>query len=345
MQDEFEPLPSKLPRLATHTHLTRVPVLRELASIRDILYRKFQKDMPIKTSKEGCCEMCHIKNLFSICDECTERRQSIFAMSGCQFSGMLYWSRGDMTIQQFCIRSHQKLLTLSGHSDIVNCLCTVEGACISGGEDTCIIVWNEVDGGQLCVRHHEAGVRCFATSKHGQLAFLISGGADSRICVWNIGDLNNVELLNVLFDVMPINSVAVKLDCTEGEFDIYSACGSNSDCNEVRCWRGSTSTPQDDFALRVFQAHSSYVLCLALSPLTFPGDDGGLYEAGVHWYLYSSSSDRTLKIWDCSEQHQLVASRGVELVISCMAVYKNILYTGNQSNSYIHRKNYTLCVY
>jgi WD40 repeat protein len=184
-------------------------------------------------------------------------------------------------------------------------------------------------------------VRCLALLVREGGGLLFSGGADSEVRIWDLRDRGNLVLLNTLYDVMPVNSVAVaaRPGSSRGagvcggssewpELEVYTACGSNSDCSEIRCWRGQG--PCDDFRLIVLPGHRDYVLCL-LSEAA-----GGEGVSGAGALLYSSAADRTLLVWD--DQHRLVAGREVRMAVSCMLVYNDILYTGSLDNTLIHCK-------
>lgn len=313
----------KLMRLPTHTPATRVPVLRDLASLRGILHQKFKFSFPIRTSVSETQRIICMKKLLKLED--SGLYTHCLASSP---SGVLYSGGDEAVVRQWCSRTGSLLKTLVGHSSAVNCLLGLDGGCVSGSEDAQLMVWREGDGGVECVRRHGAGVRCLALVQPHNL--LLSGGADGEIRLWDISDRRALVLLNTLYDVMPVNSMAAVVTVTKGieeqkKIDVYSACGSSSDCSEIRCWRGVLDEAVvdgdgEEFSLRVLPVHRHCVLCLQRDP-----------ESG---FLVSSSADFSLRVWD----HQLraVAARDVGMAVGCMVVYKDILYTASPDNSSVH---------
>lgn len=287
---------------------------------------KFGKSFPIMTSLSESCDMIIVNKLLVWED----KGNCIIHCMGSSSSGVLYTGGDDNVIKQWCCRTGDLLQTLDKHSGTVNCLCGLDGGCVSGSEDSQIIVWGEADGSIDCVRRHEAGVRCFAYQEQHQL--FLSGGADGEIRLWDISNRRSLLLLATLYDVMPINSmdVVVKAGTIDQpwQVEVFSGCGSNSDCFEIRCWKGylspgiETDDECDDFSLRVLPGHSHCVLCVVRDPAT--------------GYLMSSSADRWVRVWDSKLVPLAECDMGMQ--VTCMVVYKDILYTGSSENSLIHCK-------
>lgn len=313
LADEFEPLPSGLPRLPSHSYLSRIPVLRELSSIRGILFERFQKKLPMAYMSPHQLQHCNAKNLYRV----VGHTQSIFCLSS--FSDCKLVSGGlDKTVRMWCTRNNEEMRSFRGHTNTVNCLCTLENVFASGGEDGQLIVWNVEAGLALCTRRHRSGVRCL----HATQRLLFSGGADSNINIWDCSNKANLVLVRTLKETMPISSLAIVPDCTCMSTLVFSAGGCYSDCYDIRCWEGNVigTSRFNYFKVSRLIGHTSFVHCLIVDERNNK--------------LYSSSADNTIRVWNFNLKQEKCIEVGYP--ICYMIFYQDFLYSAGLNNTFIN---------
>ena len=163
---------------------------------------------------------------------------------------------------------------------------------VSGSADNTVRLWNlegEQQGEQWRpnvhdpdkpntakpIGQHQSAVNSVAFSPEPDCNFIISGGADNTLGLWNIENKYHPQQIGEFFQghENQLNSVAFSPDCK------YIVSGGND--NAVRLWHWNK---EGKFIYRSFKGHRDFVTSVAFSP------DGN--------FIVSGSSDNKVILWN-----------------------------------------------
>lgn len=101
----------------------------------------------------------------------------------------------DKTIILWDINTGSKLISLVGHTEVINSIKMIDDRCVSASSDSKLIIWdlkitkNEKSKKKILVDHfdfqllsgHNSDVYCLDVNKD----YIASGGADSLVIIWS----------------------------------------------------------------------------------------------------------------------------------------------------------------
>lgn len=162
------------------------------------------------------------------------------------------------------------LKILKGHTDSVMCLQFQDNLLVTGSYDGTIKLWDIESGEEKkTLRGHLSGVRCLQLDQNK----LLSGSFDKTIKVWNLETGQCLKTLSGPSDTI----LSVHL---EGS---WLGCGSMD--NSIRVWNSALGA---QFAVR---GHSDFVNSVRVDAASRT--------------LFSASDDRTVRLWDLTNQRCL----------------------------------------
>ncbi len=180
--------------------------------------------------------------------------------------------------------------TLSGHKEAVLALDYLENhqgrkLLASGSKDTTVRLWDLTESGKaLCLAMgtgHVSAVTAIAFCRKRDSNFLISGGADKLLRVWdmsNIGDSKGPITLPAI-SAIPAHEKDINAVCVAPN-DQFVASGSQD--KTIKVWKLPDLTP-----VHVFRGHKRGIWSVAFSP--------------VDQALVSASGDKTIKLWNLKD--------------------------------------------
>jgi WD domain, G-beta repeat len=195
---------------------------------------------------------------------------------------------GDKTVRTWDLEASKLLRTFEGHSDIVRAaVLSHDEYLATGGGNGELWIWTD-RGPFAKFAGHTGRVKSIAFSPDGR--FLVSGGDEKVVRVWNIAD---TALLKTLAGHEgPLECVAFSPD--------GKLLASSSNDGTVRLWRADTWTLH-----YVLEGHRIEVDCVAFSP------DGKLVASG--------GKDHTLRLWEPQSGKQLAIVPAHESRIESLA--------------------------
>jgi WD40 repeat protein len=145
---------------------------------------------------------------------------------------------------------------------------------------------------------HNGAVSSLAISPDGQ--WLVSGGEDSRVCVWELPDGNFRQMLRTRDWVAALAITPDNRTLASAGYD-----------RAVRLWKLPTGEP-----LAKLEGHTGDVTCLAMSP------DGRVLASGSH--------DKDVRLWGLPEGRTLHRLHHTTGAVSCVAIspYGRLLAVG-----------------
>jgi len=177
---------------------------------------------------------------------------------------------------------HSDLLTLKGHTNIVNCVAlSPDGKRLaSASDDQTVKVWDATSGQEmLTLKGHTNGVNAVAFRPDGKR--LASASEDGTVKVWDAS--SGQETLTLKGHSSPVRTVAFSPD--------GKRLASASEDGKVKVWDAGNG-----LETLTLKGHEEDVSSVAFSP-----DGKQLASAGV---------DQTVKVWDATTGEELLALRG-----------------------------------
>ena len=128
----------------------------------------------------------------------------------------------DKTIILWDINTGSKLISLVGHTEVINSIKMIDDRCVSASSDSKLIIWdlkitkNEKSKKKILIDHfdfqllsgHNSDVYCLDVNKD----YIASGGADSLVIIWSYstgellyrltGHLGIVRFVYLLYDIL-----------------------------------------------------------------------------------------------------------------------------------------------
>jgi hypothetical protein len=225
-----------------------------------------------------------------------------FVCGGLGDGSIRVWNRATLEVER----------TLSGHTDVVWALVSVDGWLISGSDDRSIRVWDVATGRcEGTLEGHTGRVGCLAVSGNR----LVSGSGDGTAKVWRMeGSVSTWRCERTL-----------------------AGHGSRVFC--VATWGGKVASGSSDKTIRVWDVGAG------TQEQTLAGHDGAvaaLVECSKR--LISSSKDKTVKVWSmatwtCVQTVQAYAA-GSAQYIRCLAVSGSTLVGGSFSTPHSLTEEY-----
>lgn len=180
--------------------------------------------------------------------------------------------------------------TLSGHKEAVLGLDYLENChgrklVASGSKDTTVRVWDVTESSQAsCIgmgTGHVSAVTAVAFCRKPDSNFLISGGADKLLRVWDISNLGNSKRTGTLpvISAIPAHEKDINAVCVAPNDQLVA---SGSQDRTIKVWKLPDLTP-----VHVFRGHKRGIWSVAFSP--------------VDQALVSASGDKTVKLWNLKD--------------------------------------------
>ncbi|OCR02040.1 hypothetical protein BCD67_07645 [Oscillatoriales cyanobacterium USR001] len=200
----------------------------------------------------------------------------------------------DKSIKVWNVENGQLLITIPEYRDVegggiaFNC----DGTILAAGsrKDFTIKLWDMSDPNNISHIHtitkaHENEIRALDFSPDGKI--FASGSGDKKVKLWNISDIQNIELITTLEGHSSwMHQVKFSPD---GKFLI----GSSAD-KTVGVW--NVEQPDKAYLIETFRGYNNWIRGLAFSR------DGKV--------LVSGSDDKTLRLWDTENKKLLHTWRG-----------------------------------
>ena len=225
-----------------------------------------------------------------------------FVCGGLYDGSIRVWNRATLEVER----------TLTGHTDAIWALVSVEGWLISGSDDHGIRVWDVATGRcEGTLEGHTDRVQCLAVSGDR----LVSGSWDRTAKVWRM----------------------------EGAVSTWrcerTLAGHGGEVNCVATWGGKTASGSDDKTIRVWDVGAG------THEQTLAGHEGevlALVACGQR--LISSSEDKTVKVWSmatwaCMQTVQAYAAGSAQYIMS-LAVSGSTLVGGSFSVRHLLTEEY-----
>ncbi|KAI9435568.1 WD40-repeat-containing domain protein [Lactarius indigo] len=233
---------------------------------------------------------------------------------------------GTVRIWELGMKSFTKTQTFTdSHDDWVHSIAIspVDDHIVSGGDDGKLVVSNVVTGdSKFSFQAHDDWIRCVTYSPDGTMIATCSD--DCTISIWNAEDGkrfsgpfsgHNAAVLSIAFSPSGDSLVSGSEDCTVRSWDISSFIGLN---NPVSIYHGhrdavnAVSYARDgnlivsgssDAEIAIWERNDSS------QPIRrFGGHEGPILSIYVFGEkIFSSSEDRTIKVWELSTGYSLIS--------------------------------------
>merc|ERR1719188_1023390 len=180
------------------------------------------------------------------------------------------WENKDSVVTSYSTKSNVRAITTFVIDEVLFLAC-------AGDVNHDIEVFNtETNEVAYSLSGHTHDIYTLTVYYQDNQCFLVSGGQDKLIKIWDLSTLECKDTLEGHFGVIAHVRSLVVYEINE---KLYLASGSND--NTVKIW-----DLQEKSLITTLEGHTSYVYCIK----TFTQGDG--------MYLVSASNDRSLKVWN-----------------------------------------------